>query len=206
MSSKVNWRKAQGRPWDIYSITNLINHKVYIGQTKQRLQTRFSQHLCPRSACGALRAAVNKYGKENFELMKITTAATQEEADMLERLWIRLYRSNDPKRGYNQTDGGRGNGIGFTDEVKTRMSHERVGARNPFYGKHHSEESKRKMHESHAGQRHYWQEKPVVCIDTGELFESIKEAALAKGLNSGKIGDVCRGARKSTGGTYWRYA
>lgn len=206
MPSNVNWRKADGRPWDIYSITNLVNHKVYIGQTKQRLQTRFSQHLCPRSACKALRAAVKKYGRHNFELMKITTAETQEEANKLEKLWIRLYKSNNPKYGYNQTDGGQGNGIGFTDEVRARMSKQRTGEGNSFYGRHHSEESKQRMRESHAGQRHYWQEKPVICTDTGEMFGSIKEAAEAKGVNSSKIGDVCRGDRKSTGGTHWRYA
>ena len=206
MSSNVNWIKAKGRPWDIYSITNLVNHKVYIGQTKQRLQARFSQHLCPNSACKALRAAVKKYGRENFELLKLTTAATQEEADALERLWIRLCRSNNPKYGYNQTDGGRGNGMVFNDEVREKMSRQRMGEGNSFYGRHHSEESKQRMRESHVGQRHPWLEKSVICTDTGEVFESIKEAAEAKGVNAGKIGDVCRGARKSTGGTHWRYA
>lgn len=205
MQSKVNWKKAAGRPWDIYMITNLVNSKVYIGQTKQRLQTRFSQHLCPNSSCKALRAAVRKYGRESFEILKLTTAETQEEADELERKWIRWTRANNPKYGYNQTDGGRGNGAAFNDEVKRNMSISRRGSGNSFYGKKHSEDSLRMMRESHAGQRHYWQEKAVVCIDTGERFQSITEAAKAKGLNRGKIGDVCRGARKSTGGTHWRY-
>ena len=46
----------------------------------------------------------------------------------------------------------------------------------------------------------------MLGMPTGEMFGSIKEAAEAKGVNSSKIGDVCRGGRKSTGGTHWRYA
>lgn len=187
-------------------ISNKVNHKMYIGQTRQRLQTRFSQHMCPNSACKALRNAVRKYGRDSFEVLKLTTAATQEEADHLEMLWIRLTHSDNPKYGYNQTSGGSGNAMAFTDDVKRKMSESRKGSGNSFYGRKHTDESRKRMRESHAGQIHYWQEKRVVCIETGKEFKSITEAAKATGLNRTKIGDVCRGDRKSTGGTHWRFA
>lgn len=45
----------------------------------------------------------------------------------------------------------------------------------------------------------------VRCIDTGEVFSSLIEAAKAKGINSSKIIMVCKGKRKTTGGLRWEY-
>lgn len=47
---------------------------------------------------------------------------------------------------------------------------------------------------------------PVVCITTGERFFSASEAARIKGLERTKISACCRGERKSTKGTMWRFA
>lgn len=48
--------------------------------------------------------------------------------------------------------------------------------------------------------------KSVICIETNETFESIHEAARAKGLLYSKISLVCNGQRKTTGGYHWKYA
>lgn len=45
----------------------------------------------------------------------------------------------------------------------------------------------------------------VRCIDTGEVFSSITEAAKAIGAQGSKITTVCRGKRKTTGGYHWEY-
>lgn len=45
----------------------------------------------------------------------------------------------------------------------------------------------------------------VRCIDTGEIYKTLTEAAHATGVNSSKITSVCRGRRKSTGGYRWEY-
>lgn len=47
--------------------------------------------------------------------------------------------------------------------------------------------------------------KKVQCIDTGEIFISITEAANKYCIDAGNIGRVCRGERKSCGGYQWRY-
>jgi hypothetical protein len=44
----------------------------------------------------------------------------------------------------------------------------------------------------------------VICIETGELFNSVGEAEKAK--NTCHISSVCSGRRKSAGGFTWRYA
>ena len=45
--------------------------------------------------------------------------------------------------------------------------------------------------------------KAVVCIDTGEEFASIKEAAQAKGVNPVSIGHNIKGRNKTAGGYTW---
>ena len=47
---------------------------------------------------------------------------------------------------------------------------------------------------------------PVVCISTGELFNSAREAADSKGLRANHITHCCRGKRKTHGGFEWSYA
>lgn len=49
--------------------------------------------------------------------------------------------------------------------------------------------------------------KPVVCIETGITYPSIKEAARQTGLNKCKISKVCRGIKYTmTGGYHWKFA
>lgn len=49
--------------------------------------------------------------------------------------------------------------------------------------------------------------KPVLCVETGEIFISISEASRRKQLNSGNISSCCRGKHKvkSVGGYHWRF-
>ena len=47
--------------------------------------------------------------------------------------------------------------------------------------------------------------KAVINIDTGEIFESVKEAALRFSISPSYISAVCKGKYKSAKGTHWRY-
>lgn len=50
--------------------------------------------------------------------------------------------------------------------------------------------------------------RPVLCVDTGEVFESTADAGRAKGINCMHIAGCCRGdyGRKSAGGLRWKWA
>ena len=45
--------------------------------------------------------------------------------------------------------------------------------------------------------------KPVRCIETGEIYKSIKDAE--KAIKTKHISDCCNGKRKTTGGYHWEY-
>lgn len=47
------------------------------------------------------------------------------------------------------------------------------------------------------------QRKRVVCVETGEVFDSIKKASEAKGINRVSIGHVLAGRTKTAGGLRW---
>lgn len=96
----------------IYKATNLINNKVYIGQTINTLEYRKSQHLRdarlrPRNIY--FHNAIHKYGEENFVFEVIDTANRIEELNDKEEYWIKFYNSTNEKYGYNLDSGGNNN-------------------------------------------------------------------------------------------------
>ena len=62
----------------IYGLENLLNHKIYIGQTHRTLEARFRQHKCANTLIGR---AIRKYGKENFVKVILEECENQEQLD-----------------------------------------------------------------------------------------------------------------------------
>lgn len=91
----------------IYVWENLINGKMYVGQTV-RLDIREKQHL-RNDNNQAIDLAIEKYGDENFDRYIIDVAFSKEELDEKERYWISYYDTFEGK-GYNCNSGGGGNG------------------------------------------------------------------------------------------------
>lgn len=91
----------------IYKITNLVNGKVYIGQTVQDLNTRFRQHLTmDYKKSYYLGKAINKYGKSSFKIEKIEEC-DESLLDNKEIEYIKIYDSANPNIGYNTSLGGK---------------------------------------------------------------------------------------------------
>lgn len=85
---------------------------------------------------------------------------------------------------------------------------QRTGDKNHFYGKSHSEESKKKISENRKGKasgKNNHNSKKVLCIETGECFESASIAAKTYGMTTGNITSVCRGKSHTAGGYHWQY-
>jgi group I intron endonuclease len=141
----------------IYKIENLINHKIYIGQSKD-IFSRWKQHLeRNRKNKSLLYRAFNKYGYENFsfEIIKETY-----DRNYWEIFLIQLYKSTDEKYGYNISIGGDGGDLGpecrkriseslkghaVSEETKKKISKANKGKVSPIKGKKFSEETRKKM-------------------------------------------------------------
>lgn len=48
--------------------------------------------------------------------------------------------------------------------------------------------------------------KRVMCLETGEVFDSIKAVSLKYGCHGSNISACCKGKQKSACGYHWRYA
>lgn len=92
----------------IYSITNSINNKRYIGQSID-IETRWKNHrntaFNPNDASYnyPLYKAIRKYGLKNFKF-EVLEECNMNELNNKEIFYI--FKYNSTKNGYNQTDGG----------------------------------------------------------------------------------------------------
>jgi len=107
----------------IYKITNLIDGKIYIGQTIRTIKERWKQHLRSNGCC-AISAAIKKYGEENFIIEIVDSALSIDELNKKETEWIITLQSLAP-HGYNLNTGG--NNRRFSQEVKEKISKSHVG-------------------------------------------------------------------------------
>jgi len=113
----------------IYKITNKINGKMYIGQTRNSISTRFSEHRSQAlrgSKNSILYNAIRKYGIDNFEITLLEDHIELESLDEREIYYISEYKSNDGHTGYNLTSGG-GNGFVMSEEVCRKASERMLG-------------------------------------------------------------------------------
>lgn len=134
------------------------NNKMYIGKTIYNLETRKNQHKYDMNRDKNNKAfynAIRKYGWDNLEWGIIDTSDNEEELLEKEIYWIKYYSTYvnfENTMGYNMTLGGDGtSGYKFTKEQKEYLSFINSGENNSFYGKIHSDESKKQMSESKKG-------------------------------------------------------
>lgn len=95
--------------WTVYKLENKINGKCYIGITSQKPERRLKLHYHDvNSGYGKLlHKAMRKHGIDNFRFDVIGCAFSLENANQLEKLAIKIYKSKSPY-GYNLTIGGDG--------------------------------------------------------------------------------------------------
>lgn len=212
----------------IYITTCMINGKRYIGQRqfKNYGGKRWDKYL---GSGTIFLKAVKKYGRDSFYRDIVAIAYSKEELDNLEIEWIKNYNAVENDDFYNIADGGHGGNkyAGKTEEemleIRKKISIANSGENNPMYGihmvspmkdKHHSEEAKQKMSKSNAkvwlGKRfseehkkkmgeNSGRAKKVICLTTGQIFDSAKEGAIFYNCDNSNILKNCKGKLKSCG-------
>ena len=94
----------------IYIITNNVNGKYYIGQTKYTLKQRWQfhySHALKTKRNTYFANAIRIHGKDcwNLEVLEKTTSDLLNEREMY---WISHFNSTNREVGYNSTSGGEG--------------------------------------------------------------------------------------------------
>lgn len=180
----------------------------------------------------AFAEAILKYGWDSFSHEVLYEGLTFEEANAKEMELIAQYKTNvvryNPANGYNCTDGGDGatGGVHYsgnkhpmygkhhTVESRRKMSLSRMGEKNhaygrkgklgTFYGHKHTEEYKAYMSKIHKGGRHPLARK-VMCVETGEIFDTVQAAADKYHLQHTNLSATCSGKHHTCGGFHWEY-
>jgi len=162
--------------YTIYKAVNIINGKVYIGFDSKWPKRKIEHKSRSKKENNyKFYNAINKYGWDNFEWFIIYQSKDREHTlKVMETFFIKQYDSFNV--GYNMTIGGDGTfgnktwlgrkhkketiekisktktgkpGTKHTESHKNKMSIVMSGKNNPNYGKKLSEETRKKMSESH---------------------------------------------------------
>lgn len=136
----------------VYIIKNLVNNKVYIGQSKSctiRWRSHKSELKGGYHGNSYLQASYNKYGLDSFEY-SILESCSSDIIDERERYWIKRYNSTNRDFGYNRESGGNVNKV-MSEESKRKMR-KAAKSENHFpppsrKGSKWSEEHKKRMSE-----------------------------------------------------------
>ena len=187
----------------IYSVYRHITpeNKSYIGVTSLKINQRFQNGRGYKN-CKRFIEAIEKYKWENIKHEVLYTTNDKKEAYKKEEYFIRFYKSNDERYGYNIEKGG----------LKSCL----IGKDNSFYGKHHSKEQKEKWSKERKGKT-AWNKnifgkenktnKMVLCIETGEIYEGTREVERKLKILHSSISRCCSSkcTNKTAGGYHWKY-
>lgn len=200
----------------IYKIENLVNGKIYIGQTtsKDGFKGRYrNSHInniekvyytyLPKTKHEKksiynrhLLYAIEKYGFSSFKVTEVLDIAfSKEELDIKEECWINIYDCIN--NGYNNAHGG-SNGK-LSEETKKKMKEswkEKIknGYVAPALGTKHTDEWKREMSIKHSGKNNaMYGVSPKERMDeaTFELWRSNISKSVKRGKNPFASKVVC---------------
>lgn len=203
-----------------------------------------------------LQNAWNKYGKDDFKFY-VLEYCKEEELDEKEIYYIELYNAMNREYGYNLKSGGQNGGSRYSDESRKKMSNShkelcknkenieklrqnalniwsneeykqsRSGENHPMYGKHLSEEVRKKISNANKGkpkpprskqhceaisksklgkESHNKNLTPVKCIELNIIFKDAITAGKELNIKSpNHVIDVCNGRRKTCGGYHFEF-
>jgi group I intron endonuclease len=161
----------------IYKIVNNINGKVYVGSSKN-LQARKRSHYCylrgGKHPNKHLQSAWEHYGEENFSF-EIVCYCEEGQLATEERRVILECESTERKNGYNISDNTTSAMTGLKHSLDSieKMRNCKIGSKNQFYGKKHSESTKNILREKMKGREL-----------SEEHKQKILETAFASGENN----------------------
>lgn len=201
----------------IYGYVNLESGKMYIGQTLHP-EKRFNEHKNSKKRDWHVDYKKNPW---KYEYSVIEYDIPEDKLDEREIFWIKFFGSY--RNGYNLNEGGGGQrGYKHSEETKKKMSENHKGEKSYWYGKHPSEEHKRKLSEAlkgtHLSDDHKRKisesskgknSKPIIQYSkSGEFIKewgSITEASEYLNKYHNNICSCLKGKIKSAYGYMWKY-
>lgn len=179
----------------IYSITNEINNKFYIGSTVD-LNRRKNDHVCAlrknKHICKQLQYSFNKHGEENFRIDVVEVILNRKNITQREQFWIDFLKPE-----YNIMKKAGASHYGNTaNKGRKTPQHVIEKLRAAHTGKKQSEESKRKKSLALIGRKASPSE---VAFIKKRMLESPVTKRMVLNTQTGVFYDTMRRAAESTG-------
>lgn len=185
----------------IYKATNLMNGKIYIGQTITSLEKRIKKHYYDAKSDNLyFHRALNKYDKKDWEWKIIDNGSSLLELNNKEKYWISFYESNTAAKGYNLTIGGEGI-VGLNKESYDKARQTRINKGL----------SKKAKQREQSALNFKKGNKAVLCLNTNIIYTNAEAAAKALGFendlknSANAIRKCARGDTKTARGFKWEY-
>lgn len=205
----------------IYTITNLVNNKIYVGFANKlyiRKLGHFNSLRTNTHNNAYLQAAFNKYGEANFKF-EILIHCLPEHLASEENYWCNLLNTHDRKHGYNIRLTNPNDRWQHAEESKIKMhgikrikspqqiERWKTSIANSDYRM--SDTARKKISINNKGLIRNDLRKPVIQLDVkGNVikeWEYIKQAADALGLHGSNISACCNDKVITSGGFIWRW-
>ena len=209
--------------YTVYKLTSPVG-KIYIGCTGINVKDRWDSGWGYRNST-SIREDIATFGWVNFRKEILCEKLTKAGAEKLEKWFVEYYDSMNPEKGYNRVSGGSALGRSLSDEfrqdisktllkryeddpslsLKNQISKKKIHENRPELREAVRQTMKRKAEEGlldgfvHASGK----PRPVICVETGVLYRSQKNAEQLTGL--GNIHKACHGHTHTCGGMHWRY-
>lgn len=206
----------------IYKITNMINNKIYIGETVRNVDVRWREHKNEALNEGhgynyPIHMAMRKYGFNNFKIEILENCADEIRFER-ESYYIKLYSSHLRTKGYNITLEGSGVILYSSEDIKSAWDEGlsineiaiRLGCHKSVVSKRLrglsvSEEEIKNRISLNSSMR---QGQPIYQYSlNGELIKqwaSASECARQTGYEQTAISNVCRQEQYSAYGYLWK--
>lgn len=217
----------------VYTITNTITGKVYVGSaSKTTFKRRWAKHRQDLQSGNHhsryLQRAWEKAGPDAF-MFEVLEECDPQECLGREQYWMNMLQSYNPLHGYNMASSARNCiGVRHTEATKAKQRERRVGVplskahaaaiRKSWDGRTISDDHKEKLRAAHPSKSDYtaWvasisatrSRRPVIAtslVDGSKLeFESITAARKA-GYDAKSISLVCDGVQRKHKGYTWTW-
>lgn len=209
--------------YTVYVHKNLKNEKYYVGCTRQNPKARWQNGLGYQKQPKMWSDIQNSDWNKDWVHGILGKFENKKDALNYEAFLIAMLDTIE--NGYNSSSFNSYN-YKRTEEHRKKISEALSGKKNPMFGKHFTEETRKKMAEAHTGKhfteehknklseamtgKHNRPQKSVLQLSiNGELiaeYPSSYEAERQTGCNKGHICSCCKGKRKTCGGYIWMYA
>lgn len=221
-----------GKISGIYKIVNKVNGKYYVGSSNDVCGKfgRWYEHrkklINNTHVNEYLQNAWNKYGEFSFDFLIIEQCKTNQLLS-IEQKYLDIAK-NEKQKCYNLSF--KSSVPEMNDQTKLKisikmkhvcstidyrndMSQRVLGTKNPFYGKHHTDDTKKLLSVRSSGKKIGAKKVKQIDLKTNEVIKVWESAVSAHKYFSsstskksgGHIGSVCNGRLKSAHGYKWKW-